>query len=66
MDRVLNLFQVEDSESGAARVVRELEKPGHKVRAQRATAARMPAALEAGSWDAIIAPECSQPNNTSI
>jgi len=56
MNRVLNLLQVEDSESDAALVVRELERAGHKVHAERVeTAPRMRAALQAGSWDAIIA-----------
>jgi PAS domain S-box-containing protein len=56
MSQALNILQVEDSESDAALVVRLLEKAGYDVTWQRVEQAEpMRAALETGSWDAIIA-----------
>ena len=56
MSKALNILQVEDSESDAALIVRLLENAGYDVKWQRVErAAEMRAALENGTWDAIIA-----------
>ena len=54
--RPLKVLQVEDSESDAALIVRQLEMAGHTVRAQRVEdAEQMRRALARESWDVIIA-----------
>jgi two-component system, cell cycle sensor histidine kinase and response regulator CckA len=56
MAKLLNLLQVEDSESDAALLVRLIEHAGYDVRAERVeTAEQMREALSGRTWDAIIA-----------
>jgi two-component system cell cycle sensor histidine kinase/response regulator CckA len=56
MSKLLDILQVEDSESDALLMVRLLEKAGYDVHAKRVeTASRMRAALREQVWDVIIA-----------
>jgi two-component system cell cycle sensor histidine kinase/response regulator CckA len=56
MSKLLDILQVEDSESDALLIVRLLEKAGYDVHAKRVeTASRMRAALREQVWDVIIA-----------
>jgi len=51
----LKILQVEDSESDAALIVRQLERAGYNVRARRVEdAAEMRQALKAEDWDVVI------------
>jgi len=66
MSRPLRLLQVEDSESDAALILRNLERGGYGVDSQRVeTADEMRAALAQRTWDVIISdyrlPEFSAP-----
>ncbi len=56
MSNPLNVLIVEDSESDAAMVVRQLRKSGYDVHDDRVeTASEMRAALEKQAWDVVIA-----------
>ncbi|MFB3855341.1 MAG: sensor histidine kinase, partial [Vicinamibacterales bacterium] len=56
MNRTLRVLQVEDSESDAALIVRELERAGYRVESERVeTAADMRSALQRRPWDVVIA-----------
>lgn len=56
MSEPLRILQVEDSESDAALIVRQLQKSGYVVEAKRVDKAEpMKQALTTGNWDVIIA-----------
>ena len=53
--QLLRILQVEDSESDAALILRELQRAGYDVRARRVEdAAEMRQALQAEDWDVVI------------
>ena len=56
METPLRVLLIEDSESDAALVIRQLEKADYAVTVERVeTAAQMTAALEKQAWDCVIA-----------
>ena len=56
MDTPIHVLLIEDSESDAALVIRQLEKADYAVTVERVeTAAQMTAALEKQAWDCVIA-----------
>ncbi len=56
METPLRVLLIEDSESDAALVIRQLKKAGYAVTHERVeTAAQMTAALEKQAWDCVIA-----------
>ena len=53
---ILRVLLVEDCESDAGLIIRQLEKAGYAVTAKRVDAAeQLKSALESGPWDIVIA-----------
>ncbi|MEI8244716.1 MAG: response regulator [Lentisphaerota bacterium] len=53
---ILRVLLVEDCESDAGLIIRQLEKSGYAITAKRVeTAVQLTSALEDGQWDIVIA-----------